>query len=130
MLSLFLHTREGQSNPPEIGKKIASKANRDGIAERCAAPAVHKTLALLTYYDELFKFKDLERSLLKTAKHHNASTLDLLQTIPGIGKILSLVLRYEIHQIERFPRGPFPKPPPCSSGTPLIHTAGNFASFL
>jgi transposase len=25
--------------------------------------------------------------------------------VPGIGKILSLVLRYEIHQIDRFPRG-------------------------
>lgn len=28
----------------------------------------------------------------------------LLQTVPGIGKILSLVLLYEIHAIERFPR--------------------------
>src|SRR5438445_8107394 len=28
----------------------------------------------------------------------------LLQTVPGIGKILSLVLLYEIHDIERFPR--------------------------
>jgi len=26
-----------------------------------------------------------------------------LQTVPGIGKILSLVLLYDIHQIERFP---------------------------
>ena len=28
----------------------------------------------------------------------------LLQTVPGIGKILSLVLLYEIHDIARFPR--------------------------
>jgi transposase len=27
----------------------------------------------------------------------------LLQTVPGIGKILSLVLLYEIHRIDRFP---------------------------
>src|SRR4029434_3159538 len=33
-----------------------------------------------------------------------ATTLYLLQTVPGIGKILSLVLLYEIHQIDRFPR--------------------------
>jgi transposase len=32
------------------------------------------------------------------------STLYLLQTGPGIGKILSLVLLYEIHHIDRFPR--------------------------
>src|ERR687895_1716207 len=33
-----------QYNLPEIGKKIAYKANRDGVAERCADPAVHKSL--------------------------------------------------------------------------------------
>ena len=58
-------------------------------------------LALITYYDELLK--NLELSILKTAKHHDAQTLYLLQTVPGIGKILSLVLLYEIHQIDRFP---------------------------
>jgi transposase len=30
--------------------------------------------------------------------------LYLLRTVPGIGKILSLVLLYEIHNIARFPR--------------------------
>ena len=30
--------------------------------------------------------------------------MSLRQTIPGVGKILSLVRLYEIHQIERFPR--------------------------
>jgi transposase len=41
---------------------------------------------------------------LKTAKQHDANTLYLLQTVPGIGKILSLVLLYEIHNMDRFPR--------------------------
>jgi len=41
---------------------------------------------------------------LKTAKQHDAHTLYLWQTVPGIGKILSLGLRYEIHHIDRFPR--------------------------
>jgi transposase len=58
-------------------------------------------LALITYDDALLK--DLELYILKTARHHDANTLYLLQTIPGIGKILSLVLLYEIHQIDRFP---------------------------
>jgi transposase len=94
-----------QYNLPEIGKKIAYKANRDGVAERFEEAAVQKTievdLGLITYYDELLK--DLELYILKTAKHHDAHTLYLLQTAPGIGKILSLVLLYEIHRIERFP---------------------------
>ena len=90
---------------PDIGKKIAYKDNREGVAERFDEEAVQKTLevdlALITYYDELLK--DLELSLLKTAKQHDANTLYLLQTVPGIGKMLSLVLLYEIHDIRRFP---------------------------
>jgi transposase len=59
-------------------------------------------LALITYYDALLR--DVELTIVKTAKHHDAQTLYLLQTVPGIGKILSLVLLYEIHDIARFPR--------------------------
>ena len=100
------HTNS-QYNLPAIGKKIAYKTNRDGVAERCADPAVQKSidvdLALIGSYDELLR--DVELTLVNTAKHHDANTLYLLQTVPGIGKILSLVLLYEIHQIDRFPRG-------------------------
>src|ERR671922_1917564 len=95
-----------QYNLPAIGKKIAYKANRHGVAERFADPAVHKSievdLALINDDDELLR--DVELTILKTAKHHDANTLYLLQTVPGIGKILSLVLLYEIHDINRFPR--------------------------
>ena len=95
-----------QYNMPEIGKKIAYKANRAGVAERFADPAVQKSmevdLALIDYYDELLR--DLELAIVRTAKQHDAHTLYLLQTVPGIGKILSLVLLYEMHDIARFPR--------------------------
>jgi transposase len=93
-----------QYNLPEIGTKSAYKANREGVAARFNDPAVQKTievaLALITYYDELLR--DLALSILQTAKQHDAHTLYLLQTVPGIGKILSLVLLYEIHDIGRF----------------------------
>jgi transposase len=95
-----------QYNLPEMGKKIASKANRDGIAERFPEPAVQKRiavdLALIGHYDQLLR--DVEFCVLKTAKQHDANTLYLLRTVPGIGEILSLVLLYEIHDIQRFPR--------------------------
>jgi transposase len=42
---------------------------------------------------------------LQTAKPPDAQPLYLLQTVPGIGKILRLVLRYDIHDIDRFPQG-------------------------
>ena len=35
-----------QYHLPEIGKKIASKAHREGVAARLAAPAGHKSLAV------------------------------------------------------------------------------------
>jgi len=105
-LLAHVQNTNSQYNLPEIGKKIAYKANREGVAERFADAAVQKTievdLALITYYDELLR--DLELSILTTAKHHDANTLYLLQTVPGIGKILSLVLLYEIHDIDRFAR--------------------------
>ena len=105
-LLAHVHHTNSQYNLPAIGKKIAYKANRDGVAERFADPAVQKSievdLALITYYDELLR--DVELTIVKTAKYHDAQTLYLLQTVPGIGKILSLVILYEIHQIDRFPR--------------------------
>src|SRR5215468_5575278 len=106
-LLAHVQNTKSQYNLPAIGKKIAYKANREGVAERFADPAVQKSievdLALVTYDEELLR--DVELTILNTAKHHDATTLYLLQTVPGIGKILSLVLLYEIHQIDRFPRG-------------------------
>jgi transposase len=95
-----------QYNLPEIGKKIAYTANRDGVAARFADPAVHKSvevdLALIDCYDPLLR--DVALPLVQTAKQHDAQTLYRLQSVPGIGKMLSLVLLYEIHDITRCPR--------------------------
>jgi transposase len=105
---LLTHVQQtnSQYNLPEIGKQIAYKANRDGVAERFPDPAVQKSievdLALIGHYDALLR--DLELAIVTTAKQHDANTLYLLQTVPGIGKILSLVLLYEMHDIARFPR--------------------------
>jgi transposase len=41
---------------------------------------------------------------MTAAKQDRANAWYLLRTVPGIGNILSLVLLYEIHDIQRFPR--------------------------
>jgi transposase len=78
---------------------------------------VHKTvevdLALITYDDA--RRKDLALYLVKTANQPDAHPLYRLPTVPGIGKVLSLVLLYEIHRLERFPRVQA-----CASYAPLI----------
>jgi transposase len=105
LLAHVQHTNS-QDHLPALGKNIAYQANRDGVAERFTDPAVQKSievdLALIGCYDELLR--DLELAIVRATKHHDANTLYLLRTVPGIGKILSLVLLYEIHDIDRFPR--------------------------
>ena len=105
LLTHVQHTN-GQYNLPDLGNKIAYKANRAGVAERFTAPAVQKSievdLALIDSDDQLLR--DLELAIVTMAKPHDANTLYLLQTLPGVGKILSLVLLYELHDIARFPR--------------------------
>ena len=105
-LLAHIQNTNSQYNVPEIGKKLASKANRAGVAERFPDPAVQKSmevdLALIGSDDHLLS--DVELHSVKAAKQHDAQTLYLLQTVPGIGKILRLVLLYELHDIQRFPR--------------------------
>src|SRR5215468_3069598 len=73
-LLAHIHNTNSQYNLPEIGQKIADKANRDGVAERFPEPAVQKSievdLALIGHYDHLLN--DMELAVLKTAKQHDA----------------------------------------------------------
>jgi hypothetical protein len=93
---------------PESGKNIAYTTNRAGGATRFAEPAVPKNSAvaraLLPSYAA--RRRDLELSIVKPAKPHEAQTLSLRQTVPGIGQILRFGLRYGSHDSDRFPSVP------------------------
>lgn len=95
-----------QYNLPPLEKRIAYPANREGVAEHFPDPVVRQSialdLALLERYDDLLR--DLELSLVRQAKEHDAQAFQLLRSIPGVGKILALTLLYEIHDITRFDR--------------------------
>jgi transposase len=75
------------------------------VAERFEDDSVCTTVAIDLAIIETFdaRIHEIERHILLSAKAHNATTLALLQTIPGIGKILALVILYEIQDIRRFP---------------------------
>ena len=102
-----IQNTNSQYNLEPFGKKLKLFANREelNIAPRFADPSVRKTievdLALIDKYDDMIG--DLERYLIRTAKVDDVQTYHQLQTIPGVGKILGLVLLYEIHDIRRFP---------------------------
>jgi transposase len=105
-LLTHIQNTNSQYNLPEFGKKLAYKANRDGVTDHFPDPSVQKSievnLQLIDVYDRLLT--ELELYIVKQAKGHNVRNLYLLRSIPGIGKILSLILLYEIHDIKRFPR--------------------------
>jgi transposase len=105
-LLAHIHHPNSQYNLPQIGKTLAYKANRGGVAERFSDPAVQKRLevdlALVGSYDRLRTALALES--VNTANAHDAQTFDRLRSIPGVGNILALVLRDELHELHRFPR--------------------------
>jgi hypothetical protein len=105
LLTHVQHTTS-QDTRPDIGQQIASKANRDGVAERFPDAAVQKSIAVdlaLIGHDD-HRLRDGELAVLKTAKPHDAQTRYLRRPVPGIGEILRLGLLDAIHDIERFPR--------------------------
>jgi transposase len=95
-----------QYNRPAFGKKLIYARNRTAlnIAARFADASVRTNievdLRLLDSFDELIG--DVELYLDRTVKVDDADTFYRLRSIPGVGKILSLVLLYEIHDITRF----------------------------
>jgi transposase len=105
LLAHIQNTR-AQYNLPAFGRKLAYKANRVGVVEHFADPSVQKSievdLALIDQYDALVT--DLELTIVREAKRHDADAFHRLRSVPGIGKVLALTILYEIHDITRFDR--------------------------
>ena len=105
---LFAHIQntKSQYNLTEPMGRIAKPQNREGVAERFADTSVQNMintdLSVIEAYDPIIA--KMEWEIIKSAKHHDPVAHALLNTVPGIGKILSLVILYEIENIKRFPR--------------------------
>ena len=101
-----IHKTKSQSTLPEIGKRLANKANREDVAEHFPDPGVRKAIAvdvsLIEHYAQLLG--EVELYLTRTAKAHDVQTFARLQFVPGLGQIFALVLFEEIPDIRRFPR--------------------------
>jgi transposase len=93
-----------QYNHDPFEKMLKYAGNRD-VLDRFEQPSVRLSveadLRTVDHYDKLLT--QLEKDLVRQATLHDPKACSLLRTIPGIGKILSLVLLYEIHTIDRFP---------------------------
>jgi hypothetical protein len=105
LLTHIQHTKR-QDHRPESGQKIAYQANRDAVAERCPDPAVPQSIAValaVIGHDEAL-LRDRELAMVTTATPHDANPRYVLQTVPGLGKILRRVLWYAMHDSARCPR--------------------------
>jgi transposase len=104
---LYAHIQNTRSqyNLPEFLGRIAKPQNREGIVERFQDPSVQKMmdtdLAVIEAYDPIIA--KMERDIIKMADQHDPVAYALLKSIPGIGRILGLVILYEIEDINRFP---------------------------
>jgi transposase len=105
-LLAHIQNTNSQWNLPEFGQKIARQTHRQGIAEAFRDPQVRRSIQtdieLIDFLDPLIE--NLENHILRTARVQDPHALHLLRTVHGIGKVLSLTLLYEIHDIHRFPR--------------------------
>ena len=93
-----------QYNLPPLGKKLGFAANRVGVAEQFDNDSVRRSvqadLDLIGHLDE--QIGALELYVVRHARVNDPQTYARLQTIPGVGKVLGLILLYEIHDIRRF----------------------------
>jgi transposase len=94
-----------QYNLPPLGVRLGRKNDRSDISAHFPDPVVRQMVELdLNVIDHLDEqLRVLEQDLTLKAKAHDAGAYHLLRTVPGIGRILSMVILYEIEDIGRFP---------------------------
>ena len=104
---LYAHIQNTRSqyNLGDPFGRIAKPQNREGVPERFEDHSVQKMVAadfaVIAAYDPIIA--EMERDVIQSAKHHDPVSHALLNTIQGVGRILSLVILYEIEDIKRFP---------------------------
>ncbi len=105
-LLAHIQNTASQYNLPPLGTRVDRKGERASIPAHFPDPVVRRSieldLSLIAHYDVLLK--TLEQELALMAKGHDAFAYHLLRSIPGVGRILTLVLLYEIEDVNRFPR--------------------------
>jgi transposase len=112
-LLAHIQNTNAQYNLAAFDKRINYRGNRGELGEHFPDLMVRKSVeadieVLDTLHQVLLK---LEGAVLEQARNHDPEALQLIRSVPGIGKVLSLVILYEIQDIGRF------------------STAGNFISY-
>lgn len=101
-----IHNTATQYNLPDPLGRIAKPSERGDLLGKFADPVVRQMVEIdlltIEHYEQLLGV--LERKLERIAFGHDPVGLALLKSIPGVGRILGMVMLYEIEDIARFPR--------------------------
>jgi transposase len=104
-LIAHINNTASQYNLPPFERKLSRHPDYRDLAGRFPNPSTQLSIAanaaLIDSYQQTIA--ELETHLVKNAKVHDPATYHLLQSLPGIGKVLGLVLLYEVQDIKRFP---------------------------
>jgi transposase len=99
-----VHTARRQANLPPVGSDVKYKGQRDGCTAGIADPFVRRRvethLTLLGPLDTAIR--RLEKEIEDAADQLFPAELAVLQSAPGVGKVLSLTILLEIDTIGRF----------------------------
>jgi len=95
-----------QYNLPDPLGRIAKPSERGELLVKFPDPVVRRMVQLdLDLIEHTEKTLDtLERDLERLTQQHAPVEIALLKSIPGVGRILGMVILYEIEDIARFPR--------------------------
>jgi transposase len=94
-----------QYNLPPFERKLSRHPDYTDLVDRFAHASTQLSIRadadLIHQYQQTIQ--QLETHLVQHAKVDDPKTYHLLQSVPGIGKVLGLVMLYEVHDIRRFP---------------------------
>ncbi len=104
-LIAHIQNTASQYNLPPLAASLGRKHQRKGIAEHFPDPVVRQMIELDLRLIDTFdaEVRVLDQDLALKAKAHDAHAYHLIRSVPGIGRVLTLVILYEIHDIHRFP---------------------------
>jgi len=101
-----IQNTNNQYNLPDFENSIARKRFRKDIHLHFDDPSVQQSiladLELIEKYENILS--QVEWYITQHAIEHQPQNTMRLKSIPGVGKILALVILYEIHDINRFER--------------------------
>ena len=105
-LQAHIQNTRHQYNLPAYEKRLDRAVNRQGISDHFEDPMVAASIQVdSNLLDSLHhQILFVEQMIGEQAGEHDPVAVQLLRTIPGIGKILALTVLYEIGDITRFPQ--------------------------